>query len=400
MIGIYTQLQHFGIKLLNMTTNGSLETVASSRTSDLQLLHNAQGGVFATIFLTTITSNLLALYVLYQRKTKRPSIKFTLALCLEHIILGALLSLIIAIDSFFVSSSWIWMRNAEIWWYVFSVIFITHLISSSWIGLLISIDRFIAVKNSLRYSNWITNRTCICLLFLVITVSLSISLLQFLHTDKMHYGGKDSTCLVGLSPTTTAWKLYGLLIVFMGHLLPLLSNFYIYWSIYRATKNTTALARRNSFQPTTMSLPEPGDKDEEDKEPIQPIKRPSIRKLSGQLIVHKDNRKAAKMGTLVIVMQLLFFSPFYVVTSLSLLHFIESFSYCWLAVACLFLDCTASPIIYVLRNKSARCIFKSHCIASRRFKLNSKDTVIQTHSSMLFRLIPSQSSDDSIQTIA
>ena len=365
-------------------------TLETTSTNETEKIGQARTTVFSAIFLTTLTCNLLALYVLHQRKTNRPSLKFTLMLCLENAIIGGSLLLFIIIFSI----TNVHIDDNSVWCHTSAILFIMHIVTSAWTGLLISLDRFIAVKNSLRYNNWITNRTCLVLITLTIIISLGISLLQLSEKNKIHYHPNLSICLIDLSPTSMHWKLYNLLIVLVACVLPLFSNCYIYWSIYRATKNTTALARRNSFPAT-----ENNHKDEEDKESLHPTARQSIRKLSGQLIVHKDNRKAAKMGALVVLAEIFLIFPFFMILILSVLNYIESSSFHWLAVACLFFDCTANPVVYVLRNKSARSILTS-CKGSKHCLASNKGKCTHTQTSIFFRLVASQSSNDSIQTIS
>ena len=370
-----------------MTANLSSEASSDSTTG----LLTVKTVIFSSLLLTTICCNLLALLVLLRKKTRRPSLQFTTALCLENSLLGGSLLIFIIISTMRPN----WTHDGEVSCYAVAVMFTSHLINSVWIGLLVSIDRFIAVKYSLRYHSWITNRTCLLLLGLTFLASLAISLLQLSGRNLVHYQPNLGLCLTGLQQFSLHCKLYGMLIVFLVSVAPLLTNSYIYGSIYLATKNTTALARRNSFQPLTLA--EPCLKHDEDQEKALPSTKQGIRKLSGQLTVHKDNRKAAKTGFIIILAEILFFLPLCILIILSTLKYTEKSEYDWLVIVCLFLDCVANPVVYVLRSKSSRRILLAACKASRHSQSLNKQRP-GSHTPLFFRLVASQSSSESILT--
>lgn len=370
--------------------------------TQLDTMQHLETSTFTFLFLTTLMCNLMALYIIYIRKPDRPSAKFTAGLCLENACVGG--TLLIFLISSSMTKDWV---NNDAWCIFMAVLFISHILATSWLGLLISIDRFVAIRNSLKYSKRMTHRTCVLLMVFTLIISLAISLLQLVDRTSVDCSrGKLSVCIIDSSTGTTYWKMYMLAIIGMTFVLPLVLNCYIYWSIYKVTKYTTALARRNSLQPAAglLESKEKNDNDQVSVESQQQNSRPGqgIRKLSGQLLVHKDNRKAAKMGILVVVLELTTFLPFSFVIFLQIVSSIQtsSSSYQWLAVACILVDCVANPIIYVLRNKSSRMTIRSSCQTSSRFSTSTeKDRTVATHNSPVpFRLITSQASDDSVHT--
>ncbi|KAF6025760.1 hypothetical protein EB796_016011 [Bugula neritina] len=390
-----SRLSAAGVSDSGYMSENNVVDMTSELVKDLRIVS------FSIIFGVIVTCNVLALYIIYKKKSnRRPSLKFTVGLCLENLIVGGVL--IVFLIAANIDSNHYWLLKKDIWCTLLSIIFVTHLLATSWMALLISVDRYIAIKKSLRYTSWMTHRTCILLILLALLLALITALFQLTHWETVVYDENLSICLANLlsTPAHNA-VIYNLIIINLAFPLPLLANCYIYWTIYLATKNTTALARRNSFQPPASpnSVTEESSKCEDDEDPVQTniLRRPSLRKLSGQLIVHKDNRKAAKMGSLVLVTQFFVFSPFYFIIFLQALSGIQS-SYYWLAIACLLLDCVTNPIIYVLRNKSTSILIRSFCGNGNRAHLSK---TIQTHntvSPVLFQLVASQMSDDSVET--
>ena len=356
--------------------------------------------VFVSLAVACLICNILALLIIVFRKSRRPSARFTSVLCLENLLLGGCMLILYAAMT--VDDSW--LSNGVGWCRTISILFIIHILASSWTALLISIDRFIAIRRSLHYSKWVTHKSCTLLITGTVVTVCSVSMLQLINwsSGDSYQPNLSSIRGTGCNISSHFNTTYLFVIICLAFVFPFILNCFIYWTIYSATKHTTALARRNSLQPTNH---ESMDKlaERESNEPLTQTRRASLRKLSGQLMVHKDNRKAAKMGILVVIIQLVSCLPFCVVTSLQVFDvfhvscFVE-----WAAIACLFVECIANPSVYILRNRSSQVILKSVCCKKAPEILHKvNDKTSHSQMSILFRLITSHTtnttSDDSGQ---
>lgn len=354
-----------------------------------------RAGLFICLAVSVLVCNILAILVIVFRKTKRPAAKFTSVLCLENLMLGGFLLTLYAATS--VDDSWT-TDSAAGWCKTISVLFIMHILASSWTALLISIDRFIAIRCSLHYTKWVTHKSCTLFITGALVMVCSVSMLQVINwSSDESYRSNLSIIGAGCRIPSLFTTIYLTVIVCIAFVFPLLINCFIYWTIYSATKHTTALARRNSLQPNHESMDKLAER--ESNEPLTQTRRPSLRKLSGQLIVHKDNRKAAKMGILVVIIQLVSCLPFCIVTLLQvfkILH-VSSAVEC-VAIAFLFLECIANPSVYILRNRSSQAILKSVCCKKAPeilYKVNDKTSHNHSQMSVLFRLIASHTTNTS-----
>lgn len=349
--------------------------------------------VLVILLIGTIVCNVLSLYVLVCRKPSRPSVKFIYGVCIKNLLLGS--TIIIMFIAMTVNDS---LADDTGWRHCSAVFFVTYILVSAWSVSLISFDRYFAIRRALQYGNWFTNRTCILSMLLVLIVGVSISSLQAIDSDKKYFE-PHLLIFLGSHQADKLWTIYTLGIVTLGYILPLLANCIIYGSIYIATKNTTALARRNSIQPllnasasTLHTIRKDSLENRENNNLLKPRSGNGLRRLSGQLRVHKDNRKAAKMGALVILDQVIITLPFY--SLVLLLTFCGGqFFLDWLTVVVALLDGITNPIIYVLRNKSSKAVILS--LFGMQKKALLKQATIQTQSTIL-RQVVSQMSDESI----
>lgn len=344
---------------------------------------------YVTGIILNLVCNCIAIYTLLCRKPSRPSIKFIYALCVKNLALG--LTLQVLITALLFSR---YLSLDDYWCHTSAILFISYILISSWCVVLISVDRYVAIRKALQYSNWFTHKTCIVLILMTFILGFTAASLQELNWDTIAYNPQMLICMMGagLRPEADHYQVYMLTIVVLGFVLPLLLNCYIYGSIYIATKNTTALARRNSIQPLIdANCVIRKDARTGTENQLKLPRANGLRRLSGQLKVHKDNRKAAKMGALVVVEQVIVWLPFNTILLLQTVGAIDSVPLDWIAIANVFLDSFTSPIIYVLRNKSSKAIFMS-CFGMTR-KPTMKQQPAQTQSTTL-RLMASHISDD------
>lgn len=355
-----------------------------------------RNGVFAALTSAILITNILALIVIVLRKTSRPSAKFTAVLCMENLTLGGILPILLIILPF--SNSW--TENRQWWCRTVSLLFISHVLASSWTALLISLDRFIAIRCSLYYTKWITHKSCAVFVTGAVALAFGASAIQIINWDNSSsYQRNLSIYVVSCSSQSLFTTVYLTIIISSAYILPLILNCFIYWTIYAATKHTTALARRNSLQPSHESMDRHASR--ETSEPLTQTRRQSMRKISGQFTVHKDNRKAAKMGLLVVIFQLVSCLPFSTLTLLTVFELVDiSDFYQWLPVAFLFFECVANPIVYILRNRSSQMVLKVICCkksSEKYHKVSDRTMPTTSQMSVILRLITSHTSEDSVQ---
>lgn len=351
--------------------------------------------ILVTLLIGTIVCNILSLYVLVCRKPTRPSVKFIYGVCFKNLLLGS--AVIVMFIVMTVNAS---LADDTSWRHCSAILFVTYILISAWSVSLISFDRYFAIRRALQYGNWFTNRTCVISMLLMLVIGISLSSLQAVNGSEKNYQPHLLIFLSSqLNDTYKLWTIYTLGVIFVGYILPFLANCIIYGSIYVATKNTTALARRNSIQPLlNTSVATLHNTRKESLESgrdalLRPRGGTGLRRLSGQLKVHKDNRKAAKMGALVILDQLLIRLPFYTLVVLQTYNCGKQLSLDWLTVVVALLDGITNPIIYVLRNKSSKAIILS--IFGMQKKELLKHPTVQTQSTILKQVV-SQLSDESI----
>lgn len=353
---------------------------------------------YGLILVLSLACNCLSLYLLLCRKHSRPSVKFIYTVLVKNLLLGSAVQ-ILTIVSIFKKS----LSEDKLWTHFSAMLFIAYILLSSWSVLLISFDRYIAIHKALQYSNWFTHKACITLIMVIITLSIGGASVQFICKDNSKYYQTLHIFLVQPQDGVNIWKIYLTIITSLGYLLPLIANFLIYISIYIATKNTTALARRNSIQPlidqpnvkTSPSSQTSSRKSSVDTQLLKPPTRGNgLRRLSGQLKVHKDNRKAAKMGAFVLVEQAFIYLPFYIMLLLQTFGVIGESRWDWLVVACLFCGGITTPVIYVLRTKSSKATMLSWLGVQRNAM--QKHQTLQTQSTLLKHTVTSQHSDENI----
>ncbi|XP_033122126.1 adenosine receptor A2b-like [Anneissia japonica] len=138
-------------------------------TIDLSVQQNVSVGLFIYVIITylpvmliTILGNFIVILSVYRKREKTPNSIFISSLAIFDFLTG-LIGVPLCMVAFLLRRQFHYMENCAIWYYVPITIFISISVLNL---IVITIDRFLAIKYPLRYHVWISTerafRVCIC----------------------------------------------------------------------------------------------------------------------------------------------------------------------------------------------------------------------------------------------
>lgn len=313
--------------------------------------------VLFVIFLASVAGNLLVFVVFY----KRPNL-LTIS---NRFIVN--LSVCNSLNTVFVMPFMFVAMIAQQW--VFGAVlchatgFLMNTIfaASTLTLVVISIDRYCAVVNPLHYSMRITPQRAVFMVMSVWTVAVLSSLPPLLGWNHFEYQADKTSCTVMWATPDIKDRYYTLFLVTVCFLLPLFVMLWAYAVIFRAARNNSERARRNSVVPTNQQ-------DDASQTPLRTDRRRSssapilTRRISSasrtvSLLWRRDEWKAAVTSLLVVSTFIICWLPYFIIIVLestfadptTINDVVET-----LSILLAMSSCAFNPIVYVFRSKMAR----------------------------------------------
>ncbi|XP_029654227.1 G-protein coupled receptor 161-like [Octopus sinensis] len=226
----------------------------------------------------------------------------------------------------------------------------------------ISIDRYCAVISPLHYNMRITTQRATMMIIGVWLLAIVASLPPLVGWNHFEYQPEKYSCTVLWRSPHYSDRTYTLFLSLICFVTPLMVMLWVYVVIFRAAKDNSERARRNSVIPTNG--------EEQSQTPLRCSRRRSStapiilsRKLStssrtSSLLWHRDEWKAAITSMLVVSTFVVCWLPYFVIIVLESSVLLKSEDiHPFLQGAAIFLalsSCAFNPLVYVFRSKVAR----------------------------------------------
>ncbi|XP_074640709.1 histamine H2 receptor-like [Tubulanus polymorphus] len=335
------------VSLGNLTTPSTTPPV--EQTSYLEITVRAI--IMVLICVASTVANTLVFVVFYKKQHWLLTIsnRFILNLALTNFLMATLIMPFVLIST--VMEVWVF---GQAWCQITALLSTVLLAACILTLLLISFDRYCAVVTPLRYTMLVTPSSSNYALASVWVTSVVLSVPPIFGWNRFSYQKEKHSCTVNWKTITAKDRSYAFFFSVSCFYLPFILMIWIYCSILRASKETSARARRNSMLP-----------DQTNQESGFARRRSSLLSRRGSalsfgrfgLLFQKDEWKTAKTSLLVMsavtISWLPYFSlitiessmndPYHIPTSL------ETFAV-WMALA----GCAINPLVYFFRNSMIR----------------------------------------------